>query len=74
MITAAVAAMFICAIGHSQERAGAPEGGISAEMLKEISKGYEGTAADRAIKNALAGTGIGTLAVNSENAAMIDTH
>ena len=74
LITAAVAAMFICAIGHSQERAGAPEGGISAEMLKEISKGYEGTAADRAIKNALAGTGIGTLAVNSENAAMIDTH
>ena len=74
LITAAVAAMFICAIGHSQERAGAPEGVISAEMLKEISKGYEGTAADRAIKNALAGTGIGTLAVNSENAAMIDTH
>lgn len=74
LITAAVAAMFICAIGNSQERAGAPEGGISAEMLKEISKGYEGTAADRAIKNALAGTGIGTLAVNSENAAMIDTH
>ena len=66
--------MFICAIGNSQERAGAPEGGISAEMLKEISKGYEGTSADRAIKNALAGTGIGTLAVNSENAAMIDTH
>ena len=74
LITAAVAAMFICAIGNSQERAGVPEGGISAEMLKEISKGYEGTAADRAIKNALAGTGIGTLAVNSENAAMIDTH
>ena len=74
LITAAVAAMFICAIGHSQERAGAPEGGISAEMLKEISKGYEGTAADRAIKNALAGTGIGTLAINSENLAMIDTH
>ena len=73
-LIAAVAASFICTAVHAQERAGASEGGISPEMLKEISKGYEGNAADRAIRNALAGTGIGTLAVNSENAAMIDTH
>ena len=49
-------------------------GGISAEMLSEISKGYEGTGADKAIKNALSTTPINTLALNSENAAMIDTH
>ena len=54
--------------------AASAEGGITSEMLAEISKGYEGTASDKAIKNALAGTSITTLAVNSENAAMIDTH
>ena len=43
-------------------------------VLAEISKGYEGTGADKAIKNALATTPINTLAINSENAAMIDTH
>lgn len=72
-----VAATLLCA-GHQavaqQQRAGAAAGGISPELLQEISKGYEGTASDKAIKNALAGTPIGTLAINAENAAMIDTH
>ena len=49
-------------------------GGISSELLAEISKGYEGNAADKAIRNALATTPIATLALNAENAAMIDTH
>ncbi len=56
----------------AQDRA--EEGGISEEMLSELRKAYEGTASDKAIKNALAGTSIATLAINSENAAMIDTH
>ena len=59
---------------HAQQPAGSPEGGISAEMLAEISKGYEGDADDKAIRNALAVTPISTLAMNAENAAMIDTH
>ncbi len=59
---------------YAQQAAGAPEGGISAEMLSEISKGYAGDADDRAIRNALAGSSIATLAVNADNAAMIDTH
>lgn len=57
-----------------QQTAGPAEGGISAEMLAEISAGYKDDAADKALRNALAGTSIGTLAVNAENAAMIDTH
>lgn len=60
--------------GLSQQRAGSAEGGISPEMLEQISKGYANTPADRAIRNALAGTAINVLAVNSENVAMIDTH
>jgi len=69
-----VAAFLAGTVSYAQQPAGSPEGGISAEMLVEISKGYAGDAKDKAIKNALAGTSIATLAINSENAAMIDTH
>ncbi len=72
-LTAAMAAFFMGSL-WAQERAGAPEGGISAGLLEEISKGYEHDADDRAIHNALAGTSIATLAINAENASMIDTH
>ena len=67
-------AAFFAAGAYAQQTAGSHEGGISAEMLSEISKGYEGDADDRAIRNALAGSSIATLSVNADNAAMIDTH
>ncbi len=51
-----------------------PDGGISAEMLKAISGSYRNTPSDKAVRNALAVAPIGTLAINAENAAMIDTH
>ena len=73
ILTAAMAAFF-AAGAYAQQTAGSHEGGISAEMLAEISKGYEGDADDRAIRNALAGSSIATLSVNADNAAMIDTH
>lgn len=74
-LTAAFAAFFVSfQMSAQQQTAGNPEGGISAEMLEVISKGYEGDADDRAIRNALAGTSISTLALNADNAAMIDTH
>ena len=72
-MTVAIAALF-AAGAYAQQAAGSPEGGISAEMLSEISRGYAGDADDRAIRNALAGSSIATLAVNADNAAMIDTH
>ena len=71
---AAVLAVMAVSDVFAQNRAGDPEGGISAEMLEEISKAYEGDSDDKAIRNALAGTSIATLALNSENAAMMDTH
>ena len=73
LMTAAIAALF-AAGAYAQQAAGSPEGGISAEMLSEISRGYAGDADDRAIRNALAGSSIAALAVNADNAAMIDTH
>jgi len=54
--------------------AAAAQGGISPEMLSKLEKGYSASASDKAIKNALAANSIAVLAVNSENAAMIDTH
>ena len=73
-VFAAMAVLFAGGVAYAQQPAGSPDGGITPEMLKEISKGYEGNAADKALRNALAVTPIGTLAINAENAAMIDTH
>ena len=50
-----------------------PKGSITPDMLSEIRKGYEGTSADKAIRNALNTTSITVLSANAENAAMIDT-
>ena len=73
IIIAAAVALIACGSASAQQKAD-PKGGISAEMLKEIKKGYQGTASDKAIRNALNTTGINVLAANAENAAMIDTH
>ena len=74
IIALAAAALLASPVMNAQQRAGSPEGGISKEMLAEISKGYEGSASDKAIRNALACNPIATLALNSENAGMMDTH
>ena len=74
VLAAALAAMCAGFDAYAQQPAGNPKGGISAEMLAKISDRYEGNAADKALRNALATTPINTLALNAENAAMIDTH
>ena len=58
----------------SQKPAGDPKGGISADMLRQISAAYEGNPADKALRNALNSTPINTLAVSADKIAMIDTH
>ena len=52
----------------------AQNGGITPEMLSRIEGGWQGTPADKALRNAVGQTALNTLAVNSEAAAMIDTH
>ena len=73
ILTAAAAVLF-SGLVSAQQTAGPVEGGISPEMLARISASYEDNACDKAISNALAGVNIATLAVNADNAAMIDTH
>ncbi len=53
--------------------AGAQDGGITPEMLAQISQGWSGSSTDKALRNAIAATPINTLSVNAENAAMINT-
>ena len=65
-----VAALAISAQAFAQ----AQTGGISPEVLQRISRGYSGSASDKALRNALAGNAINVLATNAENAPMIDTH
>ena len=67
----AAAAVLLIPAGMGAQTAG---GGISADMLKETSKAYAGTAADKARRNALNTTSITVLAENADNLAMIDTH
>ncbi len=69
ILTSVLAAFSIIAASAQQTT-----GGISPEMLEQISSTYEDNAYDKAISNALAGTSIATLAINADNAAMIDTH
>ncbi len=75
--TLILAAAVLLAVGpaaSAQKKSDVSKGGISSEMLTEIRKGYEGTASDKAIRNALNSASINVLASNSENIAMIDTH
>ncbi len=71
-----MAAMLLTVGAFAQKPSSRPkdDGGLSQELLKEISTGYAGTASDKAIRNALNGASINVLAANSENLAMIDTH
>ena len=50
------------------------DGGISEDMLSRIRQGYTATPEQKAVKNALASNSMATLAINSENLTMIDTH
>ena len=68
-----ISTVLLCAsaIGLSAQNS---KGGISEDMLKEISKGYTGSAEQKAVRNALAVNPISELSVNAENLSMCDTY
>ncbi len=51
----------------------AQNGGLDTLMLQTIRQGYTSSPADKAVRNALNAVALNTIAVNAENAAMIDT-
>ena len=69
-----IAAGALSLASFAQKPAGNSKGGISADMLQEISAAYEGNAADKALRNALNSTPINVLATSTDRIAMIDTH
>ena len=69
IILAAAAALAMTAMANAQD----PKGGLSPEILSELRTGYQGTAADKAIRNALNTTPIGTLA-QVAGVSPMDTH
>ncbi|MDE5760346.1 MAG: aminopeptidase, partial [Bacteroides sp.] len=50
------------------------KGGINADMLKQIKQSYQGTAADKALRNAISNNDIRKLSLNQENMKGMDTH
>lgn len=50
------------------------KGGISDTMLKQIQQSYQGTASDKAIRNAISNNDIRKLAINLDNQKGMDTH
>lgn len=50
------------------------KGGITPAMLNQIKQSYEGTAADKALRNAIGNNDIQKLALNQENKQGMDTH
>ena len=71
IITLALAAM---TLGAAAQTVSAGKGGITTEMLQQIKKANKTTPADRALRNALAGTSINQLATNADNVDAHDTH
>ena len=68
-----LASAFLCVCGFSLQAQQA-DGGISDEMLNQIKKSYQGTASDKALRNAIAGSDMRKLALNQENMTEMDTH
>ena len=69
-----IAVLLNAAILFAQKPAGDPKGGISGQLLQELSASYTGNATDKALRNALNNASISVLATSAENAAMPDTH
>ena len=55
---------------HAQDKSG----GISPKMLDEIKQSYQGTPADKALRNAIGSVDIQKLSLNQENQQAMDTH
>ena len=64
LLAAVIAAVTAAPVGAKSDSTKA--GGLSPQHLERIKSAYQGTPADKAIHNALAGTDINVLALNAE--------
>ncbi|MEG1401200.1 C1 family peptidase [Bacteroides sp.] len=69
-----ILSVFVLGAALFSAQAQQDKGGISKDMLKEIQQSYQGTATDKALRNAIGSNDIRKLALNQENLTGMDTH
>ena len=75
--TLALCAMLICGGATAQKKQTAQpqaDGGITAEMMQQMKKGFGGSASDKALRNIMVNQSPQKLAMNYENATKFDSH
>ena len=65
--------LFVLGAAFFSVQAQQDKGGISSEMLDQIRQSYQGTSADKALRNAIGNNDIRKLALNQENMTGMDT-
>ena len=75
--TLALCAMLICGGATAQKKQTAQpqaDGGITAEMMQQMKKGFGGSASDKALRNIMVNQSPQKLAMNYENVTKFDSH
>ncbi|MBO4985671.1 MAG: C1 family peptidase [Bacteroides sp.] len=66
--------LFLLTLSLPAVQAQEAKGGISPKMLEQIKQSYQGTPADKALRNAIGSNDIQKLSLNQENQQAMDTH
>ena len=66
--------LFVLSAALFSVQAQQDKGGISSEMLNQIKQSYQGTSADKALRNAIGSNDIRKLALNQDNMTGLDTY
>ena len=74
MMNKRILSAFVFSVALLSVQAQDGKGGISDAMLNQIKQSYEGTSADKALRNAIGNNDIRKLALNQENLTEMDTH
>ena len=74
MMNKRILSAFVFSVALLSVQAQDGKGGISDAMLNQIKQSYEGTSADKALRNAIGNNEIRKLALNQENLTEMDTH
>lgn len=69
-----ILSLFVLSAALFSVQAQQDKGGISSEMLNQIKQSYQGTSADKALRNAIGSNDIRKLALNQDNMMGLDTY
>ena len=69
-----ILSLFVLSAALFSVQAQQDKGGISSEMLNQIKQSYQGTSADKALRNAIGSNDIRKVALNQDNMTGLDTY